>query len=135
MSDVSAPPVVPRGDGRFDLVDGARRRRAYAVHSASGTWVFFDGRVYVVGGSSPIRRPGGDRHVDDDTALSAPMPATVVAVAVAPGQQVKRGEALVTLEAMKMELVIRAPRDGTVARLACKAGDMVSPGVALLELE
>lgn len=134
MSDSSALSVVPRGDGRFDIVEGARRRRAYAVHSASGTWVFFEGRVYVVGSPAPVRRPGGDGHADDDAALSAPMPATVVAVTVEPGQQVKRGDVLVTLEAMKMELVIRAPRDGTVARLTCKAGDLVPPGVALLEL-
>jgi len=135
VSDAASPAVVSHGDGRFDVVDGLRRRRAYAVRTASGTWVFLDGRVYVVGAPAPARRPGSERgHADDETALSAPMPATVVAVTVAPGQAVKRGDVLVTLEAMKMELVVRAPRDGTVARLACKPGDLVPPGVPLIEL-
>jgi len=41
---------------------------------------------------------------------------------------------LVLLEAMKMELAIRAPHDGTVARIACEAGAIVQPGVPLVEL-
>ena len=68
-------------------------------------------------------------------ALSAPMPATVVAIIVAPGQEVAAGDLLVMLEAMKMELPIRAPRAGRVKTLACREGELVQPGVPLVEME
>jgi biotin carboxyl carrier protein len=63
------------------------------------------------------------------------MPATVVAVKVTPGQQVEEGELLITLEAMKMELPIKAPRAGRVRSIACREGEIVQSGVPLLELE
>lgn len=135
MSDPGTSTVVPRGRGRFELVDGTRRRSAFAVRSGDATWVFLDGRVHVVGAPGRSGGTGERGHASgDEAALSAPMPATVVSVNVEPGQQVSRDDVLVTLEAMKMELVIRAPRDGTVVRVACRAGELVPPGVPLLEL-
>jgi biotin carboxyl carrier protein len=67
--------------------------------------------------------------------LAAPMPATVVRVVAHPGMRVSMGDALVVLEAMKMELPIRAPRDGVVAAVHCREGDLVQPGVVLVDLE
>jgi biotin carboxyl carrier protein len=66
--------------------------------------------------------------------LEAPMPATVTRIVAAVGQRVTAGDVLVLLEAMKMELAIRAPQDGTVARVACEVGAIVQPGVPLVEL-
>ena len=54
---------------------------------------------------------------------------------VEPGAAVKKGDTLIVLEAMKMELPIRAPADGTVARVTCTEGQLVQPGVPLVELE
>jgi biotin carboxyl carrier protein len=68
-------------------------------------------------------------------ALSAPMPATVVAITATPGQEVAPGDLLIMLEAMKMELPIRAPRAGRVKALACREGELVQPGVPLVEME
>jgi biotin carboxyl carrier protein len=67
--------------------------------------------------------------------LEAPMPGVVTRVLVAPGDVVKQGQPLVTLEAMKMEHVVRAPRAGRVRAIAARAGEMVNGGVALVELE
>ena len=67
--------------------------------------------------------------------LSAPMPATVVRVEVSPGTAVRRGDTLVILEAMKMELPIRASSDGIVKVVHCKPGDLVQPGIALIDIE
>jgi biotin carboxyl carrier protein len=72
---------------------------------------------------------------DDSASLSAPMPATVVAVDVTPGQRVAAGDVLIRLEAMKMELPVRSPRDGTVVAVKCREGELVQPGVPLLELD
>jgi biotin carboxyl carrier protein len=65
----------------------------------------------------------------------APMPATVVDIHVTPGQQVARDALLITLEAMKMELPIKAPRDGRVTAISCKPGELVQPGVRLMEID
>ena len=66
--------------------------------------------------------------------MIAPMPATVVAIPAPPGTRVTAGDPVVVLEAMKMELVIRAPRDGEVAAVHCQLGELVQPGTRLAEL-
>ena len=71
----------------------------------------------------------------DQDALCAPMPAAVSAVLVQPGAVVDAGETLVRLEAMKMELAIRAPSAGRVATVDCRVGDLVQPGRPLVTLE
>jgi pyruvate carboxylase len=57
--------------------------------------------------------------------VAAPMPGMVASVAVAAGQAVKRGDLLLTIEAMKMETAIHAQRDGTIAAVAVPAGTQV----------
>ena len=63
------------------------------------------------------------------------MPGLLTAIVVAEGQEVKAGEPLVTVEAMKMENVLRAERDGRVARLRVKPGDSLAVDQIILELE
>jgi biotin carboxyl carrier protein len=87
-----------------------------------------DERAGVPGTPAPPTDTGTDE-------LASPMPATVIAVTIAAGQRVTRGDILVRLEAMKMELPIVAPRDGTVGSVTCRAGDLVQPGVPLVVLE
>ena len=67
--------------------------------------------------------------------LLTPLPGTVVAVHVTPGQAVLRGAALVTVEAMKMEHTLTAPYDGVVARVAFGVADRVPAGAVLVELD
>ena len=58
--------------------------------------------------------------------LLCPMPGLVISIAVTEGQDVKAGEALAVVEAMKMENVLRAERDATVRRVLAKAGDSLA---------
>ena len=67
-------------------------------------------------------------------ALSAPMPATVIKVHVSEGDAVKKGDVVVLLEAMKMELPIRAPADATVRAVRCRDGELVDADAVLVEL-
>lgn len=67
-------------------------------------------------------------------AVNAPMPGTILAVHVKPGQAVKRGDVLVILEAMKMENEIMAPADGTVATVSVTKGQSVQSGAQMLTL-
>ena len=71
----------------------------------------------------------------DGRGLASPMPATVVRVIAEPGLRVSRGDTLVVLEAMKMELSIRAPHDGLVQAVHCTEGQLVQPGVVLVDLD
>ena len=62
------------------------------------------------------------------------MPGTIISVNVSVGQQVKLGDVVVVLEAMKMENEICAPQDGTVATVECAAGDSVESGKVLVSM-
>jgi acetyl/propionyl-CoA carboxylase alpha subunit len=65
--------------------------------------------------------------------LTAPMPATVIKVSVKPGDAVKKGDAIVVLEAMKMELPLRASGDGVVSAVRCREGELVQADAVLVE--
>jgi propionyl-CoA carboxylase alpha chain len=65
--------------------------------------------------------------------LLSPMPGLLIALAVIEGQEVRQGEALATIEAMKMENVLRAERDGRVATIRAKIGDSLAVDETILE--
>ena len=125
--------ITDLGDGWYRVRDGGESWRVAAAADANGTWLFFDGRSAYVprdAGSSRGRSKGRG-----DSSVMAPMPATVVSINTTPGQPVTEGEVVIVLEAMKMELPIKAPRAGVVKAVHCAKGDLVQPGVNLLELE
>jgi propionyl-CoA carboxylase alpha chain len=70
---------------------------------------------------------------DTGKKLLCPMPGLVKSIAVAEGQEVKAGETLAVVEAMKMENVLRAERDGTVKKLHAKPGDSLAVDAVILE--
>ncbi|MBI3763191.1 MAG: biotin attachment protein [Chloroflexi bacterium] len=73
-----------------------------------------------------LRKASGGLAVSGgEFSLKAPMPGLVVAVPVAEGQTVVKGDNLIILESMKMQNELKAPRDGTVSRVRVKAGDSV----------
>src|SRR5207253_11419286 len=70
---------------------------------------------------------------DSGKALRCPMPGLVLSVAVAEGQEVKVGETLAVVEAMKMENVLRAERDGVVKKIHAKPGDSLAVDAVIME--
>jgi acetyl/propionyl-CoA carboxylase alpha subunit len=70
-----------------------------------------------------------------DGAVLSPMPGHILSVAVAEGDVVVKGAALLVMEAMKMEMTLTAPIDGAVTGLTVKPGERVAEGVVLLRLE
>lgn len=69
------------------------------------------------------------------SASVAPMPGVVEKVFVKAGEEVKAGQPLVVMIAMKMEYVVKAPRDGTVEKVLHKAGDFVAKDTLLVKME
>lgn len=114
-------------------VDGPEgHRQAFAVLASDVVWVSIEGHVFDIQISTGGRSQRSSTR--DQDALAPPMSATVVRIAVAPGDHVKQGDLLVALEAMKMELPIRAPRDGIVKAVHCREGELVQPGDVLVDM-
>ncbi|MGB6535926.1 MAG: acetyl/propionyl/methylcrotonyl-CoA carboxylase subunit alpha [Xanthobacteraceae bacterium] len=68
-----------------------------------------------------------------EKAIRSPMPGLIVSIAVSEGQDVKTGETLAVVEAMKMENVLRAERDGTIAKVRVRPGDSVAVDAVIME--
>lgn len=68
-------------------------------------------------------------------AIEAPMPGLILDITVAEKKEVKEGDALLVLEAMKMENVITSPRDGTIKSIAVNKGDAVTKKQLLIQFE
>jgi len=134
LIDDAAYSVTADGPGLYVVDDGVRRWRVAVADAGDSRWVSVGGVVAVVEVETGVRR-GPRRKSVAAGSMMAPMPATVVKVLVEPGQAITEGMTILVLEAMKMELPIRAPRGGVVRRVACVQGDLVQPGVALVELE
>ncbi len=130
------------GSGYWRVISRDRAARLWIAGPPEAPWIYHDGRVYrprVGDGPADLLgieaglEPRAARR-DDQASLSAPMPATVRAVLVVIGQSVALGDTVVVLEAMKMELPLRAPHDGIVVKVHCAPGDLVQPGVLLVEI-
>jgi acetyl-CoA carboxylase biotin carboxylase subunit len=118
------PVMAPLPDGDLE---------ADVLMTEDGAVVLFEaGETFVFSARSPLRDLD---EVAGDSQISSPMPGKVVAVSVAVGDRVVRGQVLVTLEAMKMEHSLTAAFDGEVEALLVSAGDQVSEGVALVRLK
>jgi 3-methylcrotonyl-CoA carboxylase alpha subunit len=122
--------MVSRQDGDYAIrLDGAAlhgtvRRDGELLH------VFTGGAHYALTWADPMLHAGEVESAGGR--LTAPMPGKVVAVIAKDGQQVKKGEALVIMEAMKMEHTISAPSDGLVEEVLYQVGDQVADGAPLL---
>jgi 3-methylcrotonyl-CoA carboxylase alpha subunit len=121
------------GTWRLALVDPTGAPHVVeALADGGDVWTAIDGIVQVT--VAPITGTRRRGRAAAAHGLEAPMPATVTRIVAAVGQRVAAGDVLVLLEAMKMELAIRAPHDGTVARVACEVGAIVQPGIPLVAL-
>jgi 3-methylcrotonyl-CoA carboxylase alpha subunit len=121
------------GDGALVVVLGGVRSRVSVLHRGREVTVLKAGASWRLTHLDPLAP-----ELEEDASagrLTAPMPGRILDVLVAPGTRVARGQALMVLEAMKMEHTIAAPADGVVTRVPYAAGDLVEEGAMLLAFE
>jgi 3-methylcrotonyl-CoA carboxylase alpha subunit len=112
---------------------GAERLKANIVRSGTELHVFLRGEYARLTLINKLALAA--REVDAHAGLLAPMPGTIIALAVTAGAEVEKGTALLVMEAMKMEHTLRAPEAGRVLEFHCKVGDQVREGAELLNFE
>ena len=122
------------GETRTAAIDFAEAERFWDRHNWNrvGSRYFEDGAVFAV---EPYRAEASTAGAFADGAIVAPMPGRVISVEVAAGDQVAKGQKLLTLEAMKMEHALIAPFDGSVAELNASVGAQVVDGAVLVRVE
>lgn len=126
--------VLQSKDGILDMLIDGEPVTACVSSDNARRWVTINGRTFVLTKSSGARRSGGGHHHAAGE-LTAPMPGQVRAVNVSEGEAVVKGQTLMVLEAMKMEIRIQAPMDGVVKSLAVKQGQTVEREQALITVE
>jgi biotin carboxyl carrier protein len=149
--------LTPEPDGSYTAVIGGDTLRFRAERQPDGGWllIFADGQrewghsasqgneryIYVGGHHFTISVPDAHstvqrrRQTGSGGELTAQMPGKVIDVRVQDGLAVERGQTLVILEAMKMEIRVAAPDDGRVKRVLVKVGDVVERGQRLIEID
>ncbi len=127
---LSATPI----DGGWLLTLDGAQVVAYTAARGNERWVAVGGETYALSVPETRRGSRGARATGGGD-LSAQMPGQVREVLVAVGDAVQRGQPLLLLEAMKMEIRITAPADGRVKRVLVQPGAVVDRGQRLLELE
>ena len=108
--------------------------RPWAYEIGDEQVIFFRGEAWSFGAPSGDSEAGGSGAAEGDGKIFAPMPGQVVAVEVAEGATVTKGQRLLTLTAMKMEHALTAPFDGVVVRLTVEPGRQVAESALLAEV-
>lgn len=107
----------------------------FVAPASQGTWVWFEGRARLVEDADKARPRKSRGPGVESREVTPPTPGSVVRVLVEEGQTVEKGQALVVVSAMKMEMTLGAPYAGTVLAVNTTVGAQVSPGQILVEID
>lgn len=135
--------VAPAGPGKFHIIRDGRSFHAEVIEvdfSAKLFRIRINGSDYQVKLEDPydqlVKRLGLEINIQHKVKdIKAPMPGLVLEIQVSIGQELKTGDPVLILEAMKMENVIKSPGEGTVKKIVVEKGQPVDKGSVLLELE
>jgi len=132
FESVSGQPV-------YSLIVDGKSHESYVQQGEDNWQVLLRGRLYpVIVEDEREKRlraaAGGGVAESGEFHLKSPMPGLVVAVPVAEGQEVKKGQVLLILESMKMQNELKSPRAGTIGRIRVKSGESVEQKQTLLSI-
>jgi acetyl/propionyl-CoA carboxylase alpha subunit len=125
--------IVRAQGGVLEMLIGGERVIAHVSSDGAKRWVTIKGQTVVLTKSSGAQRRGSSH--DHASGLTAPMPGLVRSVNVVEDESVVKGQTLMLLEAMKMEIRIQAKTDGVVKKLWVKQGQTVERDQVLIEME
>jgi acetyl/propionyl-CoA carboxylase alpha subunit len=111
-----------------------KKHRLPAMKSQGRLWFHWKGENHVVDLSSGVRRGGGGATNLKPGMIAAPMPGKITKIWVGKGDKVSKGQALVVMEAMKMEYTLEADQDGKVEDIQASVGAQVTLGQLLVKL-
>ncbi|AZV75880.1 acetyl/propionyl/methylcrotonyl-CoA carboxylase subunit alpha [Coxiella burnetii] len=104
--------------------------KAAVINDADNWHIFYKGNHFTIVRYNPKTHSTDSSTIENQ--FIASMPGTVIEIFVTAEQNVKKGDRLLILEAMKMEHTVTAPKDGVVKSVFCRPGDLVSEGTELL---
>ena len=127
------------GQPVYSLIVDGRSHESYIYQGDDNWQVLMRGRLYPVTVEDERERrlraaAGGGVAETGEFHLRAPMPGLVVALPVAEGEAVKKGQVILILESMKMQNELKAPRDGTIGRIRVRPGETVEQKQTLLSM-
>ncbi len=126
--------VLDAENGKLNLLIDGKYVNAYVSSDNAKRWVTVNGQTFVLTKSSGAHKGGhGGQHTAGE--LTAPMPGQIRAVNVSEGETVAKGQTLLVVEAMKMEIRVQAPFDGVVASVAVQAGQTVEREQFLIKID
>ena len=125
--------VVELRDGEHSILIGGRSIDVRVEVNPAGLHVISGGLEFAASVSDPrkFRRGAGQVSAEGRQNVNAPMPGKVVRLLVKAGDEVKAGQGLLVIEAMKMQNEIRSPKSGTVEKLLAAEGQPVNAGETL----
>jgi biotin carboxyl carrier protein len=132
--------ILRAGDGWLDLRFSASPSVpafVFTAHVSSDgpkRWVTVNGQTFVLTQATGAAKRGGHAHHAAGE-LTAPMPGQIRAVQVTEGETVSKGQTLVVVEAMKMEIKVAAPFEGVVKTVKVQPGQTVEKDELLVEME
>lgn len=110
---------------------------AYTAADSTGKTISVNGRSFFIEDAEALElmKKSGKKGSDLPDAVTPPMPSIVIAVLVNEGDQVKKGQGVIVVSAMKMETTLYAPYDGTISSIEAAEEDKVNPGDILVHIE
>lgn len=136
LGETSVPAtLVARGEHAHELTLRDTTERVVVACQGDDVHVHLDGETYLLRYSHSLERFADSGAGDDEAVARAPMPGAVIAVNVEAGASVRRGQALLVIESMKMETTVAAPCDGTVQTVHAGVGQTFDRDAPLVTLE
>ncbi|MBV8062093.1 MAG: acetyl-CoA carboxylase biotin carboxyl carrier protein subunit [Nevskia sp.] len=136
LADRTLPVNLHReDDGSAVLTLNGRSQRVLIATRGDDVFVHLDGVAYQLRYEHPLQRLAQQSAGSADDHVRAPMPGSLVSVAVQAGQNVARGDTLLVMESMKMETTIAAPRDGVIEAVHFAVGQTFDRDALLLEFK
>ncbi|MFK3617356.1 acetyl-CoA carboxylase biotin carboxyl carrier protein subunit, partial [Coxiella burnetii] len=122
--------TIQQTDHLVEFTYNNQNYKAAVINDADNWHIFYKGNHFTIVRYNPKTHSTDSSTIENQ--FIASMPGTVIEIFVTAEQNVKKGDRLLILEAMKMEHTVTAPKDGVVKSVFCRPGDLVSEGTELL---